>query len=113
MKIYISGSITDGGTVTDPDEIKAREQMFHDAQARLETAGYDVLNPCRKEGRENCVTWLDYMRPAIRDIADADAVALLPGWERSSGARVEHDLAVALGLKVDRLVRWMYPAAGL
>lgn len=32
--------------------------------------------------------------------AEADGIALLPGWEKSSGARAEKALADALGLQV-------------
>ena len=31
---------------------------------------------------------------------EADAIAMLPGWERSRGAMAEHATAVALGLEV-------------
>lgn len=30
----------------------------------------------------------------------ADAIAMMPGWEKSLGARAEHATAVALGLKI-------------
>lgn len=32
--------------------------------------------------------------------AEADAIAMLPGWERSRGAMTEHALAVCLGLEI-------------
>lgn len=105
-RVYISGSITDGGLVTDPEEIKRREDMFHEAEAALRAAGHDPINPARVEGRENCSSWLDFMRAALRDLAEADAVAALPGWERSRGARVEVHLAGSLGLPVASLVAW-------
>ena len=35
--------------------------------------------------------------------AEADAIALLPGWRFSKGATAEHATAVALGLKVIEL----------
>ena len=45
------------------------------------------------------------LRDALREDTDficreADAIAMLPGWENSSGARAEHALSVALGLKI-------------
>ncbi len=33
----------------------------------------------------------------------ADAMAMMPGWEKSIGARTEHSLAVALGLEIKYL----------
>lgn len=109
MKIYISGSITDGGAVTDPNEIKAREQKFHDAERALRYVGYEPINPAREEGRESCDSWLDYMRASLLDIAACDGVATLPGWERSSGARIEARLAADLGLPVKPLMQWLAP----
>jgi len=35
---------------------------------------------------------------------NAEGIALLPGWEKSKGAVMEHSLAIALGLKVFSLV---------
>jgi len=34
----------------------------------------------------------------------ADGIAMMPGWEHSRGAMVEHMLAVALGLEIKYLI---------
>lgn len=106
MKIYIAGSISDGGSL--PIAIQAkRRQAFDDAEVAINALdGYEAINPMRRGVDEN-KSWLDYMRDSLRDIAEADAVALLPGWERSRGARVEYDLAAALGLDVHLLEAWL------
>lgn len=106
-RIYISGSITDGGSITDRAEIAEREQAFHDAEIALRALGFKPINPARTEGREFCTSWLDYMRAALRDIAEADAVAVLPGWDRSRGAQVEVRLAGDLGLPHKPLAEWL------
>lgn len=43
--------------------------------------------------------WDWYMRRAIRKMMDADEVWLLPGWERSKGAKIEWRLAMDIGMK--------------
>jgi hypothetical protein len=40
------------------------------------------------------------MRADIKLLVDCDGIALLPGWEQSDGANVEHTLARGLGLRV-------------
>ena len=70
---------------------------FHAAEDQLRAAGFDVLNPAHTRLGDDA-SWLDYMRHAIRMVSRADGLALLPGWEDSRGATVEHDLALNLGL---------------
>lgn len=88
---------------------------FHRAAAELRAQGYHVFNPaetdnesvklnetgdeveaakhgfCRRRALAEDTQWI---------ALHADAIALLPGWEKSSGARAEYALAEALGLGV-------------
>lgn len=72
---------------------------FHAAAAVLRGRGFTVLNPAENPAPD-CGTWRGYMRMALRQLAQADWVAMLPRWERSRGARIEYRLARELGLRV-------------
>lgn len=39
-----------------------------------------------------------------------DGIAMLDGWEQSRGARIEHDLAEALGIECRPWREWLNPA---
>ena len=41
--------------------------------------------------------WQLYMRISVKQVADSDIVATLPGWEQSKGAQIEVNLAKQLG----------------
>lgn len=81
---------------------------FDLAEGDLRNAGHKVLNPARR-GIINSWVWADYLRAAIRDVTVSDAVALLPGWEKSKGATLEVQIARALGLRVDPLPAYLQP----
>jgi len=86
-RIYIAGKMTGQADFNYP--------AFNSEAARLRAIGYLVENPA--EGREQ-PTWQAYMRQAITQMMKCDAVALLPGWKDSRGARIENQLAVDLGI---------------
>ena len=44
-------------------------------------------------------TWAEYMRTDLRALLDCEAIALLPGWEQSRGARCEVSIAEDLGMR--------------
>lgn len=99
MRLYIAGPMSGLPDYNYP--------AFATAANALRGAGFDPINPARTEGREGCASWLDYMRAALRDIAEADGIAMLPGWPDSRGATVEYDLGKSLGLPVRRLDCWI------
>ena len=99
MKVYIAGPMTGLPEFNYP--------AFFDAARRLEALGHEPINPARSDGREGCKSWLDFMRAALRDVAEADGLAMLDGWQESRGAALEYRLAHELGLDVRRLDEWL------
>lgn len=95
--IYLSGPMTGMPEYNYP--------AFHAARDALIAAGYEVISPAR--GMVEGWDWAAYMRRALRDVCDADAVAALPGWEGSRGARLEMACAQALGLRCEPLEAWL------
>jgi hypothetical protein len=110
MKIYLAGPMTGLPFFNFP--------AFHAEAARLRAAGHDVFNPAERDierhgadisaGNESGSPELAVqqhgfsLRDALADdtafiCREADAIAMLPGWENSKGARAEHALAFALG----------------
>jgi hypothetical protein len=89
-RIYIAGPMTGIDHFNYP--------AFNAEAARLRALGYHVENPAENNAAE-CGTWAGYMRNALRQMLTCDAVALLPGWMGSRGARIEHRLAIDLGMQ--------------
>ena len=89
MRIYISGPITG---------IPNYRKNFQEAAANLRWRGYDnLINPA-----EICevlppefTTYEEYMNMAMELLQMADAVVLLPGWEKSTGCNRELGYAMA------------------
>jgi hypothetical protein len=96
--IYISGPMTGLPDLNFP--------AFNAAAAQLRAKGFTVVNPAEfgeGEGKE----WADYMRKYIKALMDCDMVATLPGWADSKGACLEVGIAVALGMRLQVLTRWL------
>lgn len=87
MKVYISGPMTGLPEFNYP--------AFFTAAERLVAEGFEVINPARPgEGHWG---WQEFMRRALVDLSEADAIHLLDGWEKSRGAVLEAHIAEALG----------------
>lgn len=91
MRIYVAGPMTGHPELNFP--------AFHAAAAELRALGHHVENPAEINADPKA-QWLDCMRADIARLVTCDAVHMLPGWEKSRGAKVEHGLAVGLGLQV-------------
>ena len=86
--------------------VEAAEDRAHRelalAERDLRQAGYEPVNP-HENGLLESDDWGMLMRADIRLLLTCDEVALLPGWQDSKGARVEHALATGLGMHVEEL----------
>lgn len=83
--------------------------MFDEADRLLRAEGWYVVNPAamdREHGITEATTGLtnEQLRYVFandfHELCYCDAIAMLPGWEASTGARIEWRIAVMLGLTV-------------
>lgn len=89
MRIYIAGPMTGIPDLNFP--------AFHAAAARLRGIGHVAVNPA-EINPDPVASWPVCMRQDIAKLVTCDAVALLPGWEKSRGATLEHHIAQQLGM---------------
>jgi hypothetical protein len=97
--VYIAGPMT--------GHLDFNYHAFHYAAADLRAAGYTVLNPAENPKPNPNPTWQDWMRVALGQLIQADAIALLHGWAGSRGARVERELGMRLELDVRPIMHWL------
>lgn len=90
-RIYVAGPMTGLPQLNFP--------AFHAAAAHLRTYGYEVVNPA-EINPDHSMSWEDCMRKDIAELVTCAAIYLLPGWERSKGASLEHHVAERLGLHI-------------
>jgi hypothetical protein len=116
LKVYVAGPMRGIPEFNFP--------AFHAAADALKQIGCVVFNPAAKDNErhgtdiskgnatgDEAIASAQHgfnLREALSmDLAwicaEADAIALLPGWKNSKGATAEHATAVALGLKVVEL----------
>lgn len=93
MAIYISGPISGIAYGNKP--------AFEAAQRRLRKRYPDpsILSPYNN-GLPAESSWEEHMRADIAMLMQATHVCMLAGWAESRGAKIEYDLAHALGMNV-------------
>lgn len=113
MKIYLAGPMRGYAEFNFP--------AFFEATEKLRSAGHVVFNPAERDNDrhgtdiskgnatgDESVAAAQHgfnLREALGSdlawiCAEADGIALLPGWEASKGANAERATALALGLQV-------------
>jgi hypothetical protein len=73
---------------------------FYEAAQRLRERGYTVVNPAENfDGRRDLES-TTYLREDVRQMAEGcNAIYLLSGWQNSTGARLEYQVARDLGFE--------------
>jgi hypothetical protein len=100
MKVYISGPMTGLPHFNAP--------AFNEAATTLRSLGFDVINPAELDAADlEPKEWHEYLRRDLVELVKCDAVALLPGWQKSKGARLELHNALELGMDVRPLEDWL------
>ena len=115
MNIYIVGPVT--GIEND------NREEFERVKVKLWSIGASVDIP--HDYIDERVGWEDAMLVSVHLLTQFnamlhhdppryephyDGVAMLDGWEESRGARIEHDLAEALGIECKPWREWLNPA---
>lgn len=90
--IYLSGPMT--------GYIGWNYQTFHEAAAYLRGKGYEVFNPAEVFDGVTSLPREVYMKEDIRALLDCETVMMLDGWKESEGAKLEYEIAKAIGLPV-------------
>ena len=93
MKVYIAGPITNSPNYK--AEFKKRE-------SDLKSMGFTVINPALEGERLKSMkhrepTYEEYMNFLLPKLLDCTHISMLDGWQKSRGAKFEHDLAVITG----------------
>lgn len=76
---------------------------FKGAENTLKKIGLIPINPMNYTTPD--MSWKECMRIAIRKLMECDNIYLLPDWEQSKGAKIEHDLAEQLELTIFKIER--------
>ena len=91
MKVYIAGKITGNPNFKD---------VFKKAELALKLQGHIVLSPADTIARIQRLEHHEYLHICYAMVDVADAVALLPNWKDSKGAKIEMEYAKKANKKI-------------
>lgn len=92
MKVYLSGPMTGFPDLNYP--------KFHKWESVLREKGYDVYNPAVNPKNE---TYANCMKLCLPEVLKCDVVAVMDGWTRSRGSRIEVAIAVSADIPIVRV----------
>jgi hypothetical protein len=93
--VYIAGKIS----ADTPEEEEANLKRFYEIEKEFLDEGLDVHNPARYKKRGK--VWEHYLAiDSIFLVRNQPDMFFLKGWEESLGARLEHEIAKNLKLKI-------------
>jgi hypothetical protein len=108
QRLYIAGPMTGHEDLNFP--------AFNSAAAEYRRRGAFVINPAEMNGgnAEIALTakltadeyhahWVRCMKKDINALMTCDGMVMLPGWQKSRGAKLEHHIARNLGLTITYL----------
>lgn len=75
-------------------------EAFNDAATELRRLGFEVVNPAENQPPNDRPTWENWMAISRPQVRGASLLVMLPGWERSAGAREERQIADECGIPV-------------
>lgn len=90
-RLYIAGPMTGHDGLNFP--------AFNAAAAKYRARGCFVLNPAELVPEQG-TPWDECMRKDIAALVTCEEIVMLPGWQRSKGARLEHEIAIGLGMSI-------------
>lgn len=90
-RVYVAGPMTGLKDFNYP--------AFNAAADQLRDLGYQVENPA-DHGIVPGAEWADYMAYDLTRLGLCGMIALLPGWERSEGAKLEVQIGHRLGMTI-------------
>lgn len=104
-RIYIAGPMTGHTDLNFP--------AFHAASTYYSRRGAVVINPAeinadevsayhveRLTAEQHYAIWVKCMKNDINALMTCDTIVMLPGWQKSRGAKLEHHIARNLGLTI-------------
>lgn len=90
-RVYVAGPMT--------GIVDFNYPAFNAVADQLRALGYEVENPA-DHGIVEGAQWADYMAYDLTRLGLRGVIALLPGWEKSQGAKLEVLIAERLGMTV-------------
>lgn len=97
MKIYISGLISAGDTLS-PEAVARNKEKFVLAASHLTTTGQEAVSPLQEN--TDGMPWHEYMRRDLKLLLECDAIYMLENWQQSKGASFERLIAKTLGMPI-------------